>query len=115
MAKFSDISKDYAARIRTAVTRDRFTKSASASISNVRSSTVLSEFKTIASALNHDWKVDDEPLTEEQKKTILRGIAENLGLDDPTALFPVFKSASNDNHTDMVVDVVNIVNDILKK
>lgn len=114
MPTFNEISKNYADRLRAALRSGRFQESVALRKSHdyVQNSDFLSEFKAVAKSVDQDWNVDGVPLTKEQKERIVRGIAEHLGTTESEKLLRAVKSA-NDSHTDIVGDIIDVIDDIV--
>lgn len=107
MPTFDEIAKKYADELRDALDSE-FTKKASVVEASVRGSVTAAVLKKIANELDRKWKVDNKPLTEDQRDKITDGIAEALGLPDPAAIKRVVKSASNDAYMQMVQQISDI-------
>lgn len=108
MPSFDDISRDYAARIRKAISTDGFTKSAALNESIVKKSFIAAELKAIASELK-TWEIGNKPISKEQEERIERGIAEHLNVPDRTVLPRAIKNASNDAYMELLTDISNII------
>jgi hypothetical protein len=104
MPTFDDVSKGYAAQIRKALDEDAFTKSASITLNEARHSSIISALKAIAGDLD-SWRVDNQPLTEEQKERILKGASEHLNLPDARTVPQAVRNASNDAYMELVTDI----------
>src|SRR4051794_34348768 len=109
MPKFSEISADYAKRLQEAIRKDSFTKTASLNETVIRFSATAQTLKEISTALDNDWKVDDEPLTQEQKDRITAGIAEELGMAEPVIIRRAVKASSNDSYLELVTEIGKIL------
>jgi len=109
MPTFTEISADYAQKLQAAIRKDSFTKSASLSETVVRYSATARALKDISTALDNDWKVGDEPLTQEQKDRITTGIAEELGIQETVIIQRAVKASSNDSYLQLVSDIGQIL------
>jgi len=101
MPSFEDLSKKFADDIRAALREDGFPRIAAVTEQMVRGSRTASALREIARSLDEDWKVDDRPLTEDQKRIIIEGAARELGLRKPENLSGGVKSASNDEFMEL--------------
>jgi len=110
MATFEDFAEQYASRIRTAIREDGFSTAARLTAQELRASRTLTALKAVDSEINGlVMSETKEPLTAEQKRRIYQGIAKELGLFDLTIGESMVKAASNDDITDLVDYIDQII------
>ena len=111
MPSWEQIGRDYAAEVRAAVAQDQrqdlvYIKKAYAreqvTPGSLPGTSLVVALKKIARDLDTFWKVDDKPLTQEQKDRMLRETGAALGLAAPDDFVWLTKSCSNDNYVQMV-------------
>src|ERR1700722_5473733 len=100
MPTFNEIAQGYALKIRRAIIDDGFRRSASVTTAGIRGSRVLRAFKEISSDLDR-YTIDDEPLTEEQRKRVLALAGKSLDLDEPEDFYWSTRAGSNDAYMQM--------------
>lgn len=110
MPTFKEIAQGYAAKVRTATRLDGFTKAAAAAVksTDLPGSAILKVAKEITANLD-TYRVDGQPLTEEQRKTILELAGQELELAMPSDFYWFIKGGSNDAYMQMITYVGNIV------
>ena len=123
MPTFQEIGQTYATQIRAAIAQDSvrgqgYIKKAYASESidpkSMGSTTLADALKKIIADLNNVWKVDNKPLTSEQRDEILRQTGVALGMPDPSEFGLIAKGASNDAYMTLVERISIIVQPVKK-
>ena len=109
MATFRDIGVQYADKIKAAIARDGFTKTASLSAYSLRGTHVVGALREIAASLDKEWTIEGSPLTEEQKQSIAREAGLALGLSQPEQFHLSIKAASNDEYAQLVEHISSIL------
>jgi hypothetical protein len=109
MPTFAEISQQYAAKIREAIAKDGFTRTASINEARIKVSHIKAALEEIDDDLD-TWTIDKKPLTEGQKGSIVEGVAGNLGIPEADVIARALKSATNDSHVDMIIHMVDVYN-----
>lgn len=113
MATYSELSKKYAQRIRSAITDDGFSRFQEVSTSKFRYSTTFDVLKEIRNEINNlVYERTQKPLSDSDKKRIYEHISRELRLPSYKYLSEqaIVKAASNDDLTDLI----DAINDILQ-
>jgi hypothetical protein len=118
MATISEIGEHFSERIRNAVARDGFTKAASVTEHQLRSSFTVREVFRIASEMRsftiQRIGEEEQAIGEEEKNQIIDETAEKLGVSDLQVLRRVFKEASNQNFLALTSQMSQLVREIKK-
>jgi len=103
MATFNELGKQYAERIVQALETDGFVKSGSVRSTQLPSSRTLSELKAVGRDIDQLVMSDTKkPLSDEQKHTLYEAIARGLNLRSAVVTEGMVRCASNDDLTDVV-------------
>ena len=110
MAKFSELAVRYATRIRSSIGADHFSTATRITARDVRLSQTLAVLKEIDREINRLVSSDtNRLLTPSQRRSIYEGIAKELGLLDLTIGESLVKAASNDEITDLIDYIDQII------
>ena len=112
MVTFSELSKKYAQRIRSAITNDGFNRLQEVSTSKFRSSGTFDVLKEIRNEINNlVYEENQKPLSDSDKKRIYEDISQELRLPryKPLSEQAIVKAASNDDLTDLIDAINDIV------
>lgn len=102
MPTFEELGKSYASRIRTSMQRDGFLVKPRFSPVTFRSTETYSELRAIARDIDNLVMTDTKkPLSPEQRQTLYREIAEELGATT-LLIESTIRCASNDDTSDLV-------------
>ncbi len=113
MPTYSEFSKGYAQRIRSAITNDGFAGLEKISVSRFQYSRTLAVLKEIRNEINNlVYDQTRKPLSASDKERIYEHISQELRLSSHKYLSEraIVKAASNDDLTGLI----DIVNDILR-
>lgn len=111
MAIFQELARDYAKRIKDAIASDGFTSRSKVSPQGLRNSRTLQEAKKIKREIDGlIYTQSKKPLSEEDKRKIIEGIDQELGLPkNIQKSYHIVESASNDDLADLADEIENVL------
>lgn len=111
MATFQELARDYAKRIKDAIASDGFTSRSRVSPQDLRNSRTLQEAKKIKREIDDlIYTQSKKPLSEEDKRKIIEGIDQELGLPkNIQKSYNIVESASNDDLADLADVIENVL------
>ncbi len=110
MATYEDFYKQYAKRILAAIGKDGFSPYSRITASQLRGSNTLSELKSIKQAIDGlVYEGTDNHLSTEDRNRIYRGLSQALRLPTLQKSIDLCEAASNDDLTDLVDTIDNIL------
>lgn len=111
MATFQELARDYAKRIKEAISSDGFTSRSRISPQDLRGSRTLREAKTIKREIDGlVYTQNQKPLSDADKRNIIEQIDQELGL--PRRIekrYHIVESASNDDLSDLADEIENVL------
>ena len=111
MPTFEEIGRDYATQVSAALEKDKrqdklYIKRAYAhqaiTPESLPDTELVTTLKKIGRELETKWKVQDKPLTEQQKNEILEEAGKALDFANPEDFIQIAKGASNDAYIQLV-------------
>lgn len=111
MATLQELARDYAKRIKDAIASDGFTNRSKISQQDLRNSRTLQEAKKIKREIDGlTYSVSKKSLSEEDKRKIIEGIDQELGLPkNIQKSYNIVESASNDDLADLADEIESVL------
>lgn len=110
MTTLADLPRQYAGEVRAAIDADRQANSgyvktaadASTVAKALPTSNLIRVLKKIAREVEQEWRVNDRPLSDDQKSELYRETGRLLGVPRPSDFELITKGASNDAYMTLV-------------
>lgn len=111
MTTLQELAKNYAKRIKDAITSDGFANQTRIKNRDFRSSKTLQEAKKIKQEIDGlVYTQSNKPLTDDDKRKIIKEIDQELGLQrNIQKSYSVVESASNDDLSDLADEIENVL------
>ena len=111
MATFQELARDYAERIKGAISSDGFSDRSKVLPQDLRNSQTLREAKRIKQEIDGlVYTQSQKPLSDSDKRSIIEQIDNELGLPkNIQKSYYIVESASNDDLADLADEIENIL------